>query len=157
MLELIHYYNPIMKPLQSITECGACDVIKRLAESEEQAFRRFRNFDWYIEQRRRTEKWLYDAFVQRGGKPNLTHPRYFVLGESELLQHGYGEKSAMIRIPLDAVDTAHVSFTVDDSMKLFLEEEQPRIWLKEEIKAHRCCTNGAYVEAQIWDLRYFEC
>ena len=156
MLELIHYYDSTMPPLRSITECCSGDVIKKLSDMDEQAFRRFHNLDWYVEQRKQTEKWLHNAFVQRGGKPTLMHPRYFVLGESELLHQGFGENAATIRIPLDTVDEAHVSFTLDDSMKLFLEEEQPRIWRKSEIIEQMRYAKGAYVEAQIWDLRYFD-
>lgn len=156
MLELIHYYDPTMPPLRSITECCSGDVIKKLSDMDGQAFHRFRNFDWYAKQRNQTEKWLYDAFVQRGGRPTLVHPRYFVLGESKLLRYGFGGNAATIRIPLDRVDGAHVSFTLDDSMKLFLDAEQPRIWLKDEIVEKMLSAKGAYVEAQIWDLRYFD-
>lgn len=156
MLELIHYYNSQMPPLQSITEDCSCEVVKQLVGMNGQAFRRFRNFDWYVKQRMQTEKWLYNAFWERGGKPALVNPRYFVLGESEMLLHGFGENVSTIRIPLDKVDGAHVSFTLDDSMKLFMDAEQPRIWLKDEIVEKMLSAKGAYVEAQIWDLRYFE-
>lgn len=156
MLELIHYYDPQMQPLKSITECYSCDVIRQLAGMNGQAFRRFRNFNWYVKHRIQTEKWLYDSFCERGGSPTLVYPRYFVLGESEMLRHGFGENIATIRIPLDKVSDKHVSFTLDDSMKVFMDEEQPHIWLKDEIIEKMLCAKGVYIEAQIWDLRYFD-
>jgi hypothetical protein len=37
----------------------------------------------YLKDRHRVEEWLYREFENKGKKPHLRHPLYFVLGEND--------------------------------------------------------------------------
>jgi len=168
-MDLIHYFNGNMRALHTVSD-GYCseDVLQILKSLTGRAFNRFRNYEWYIEQRVLTEKWLYESFLEIGGTPIIIHPRYFVLGESPYLCSCYGESVRQFRLPYDAVDETDISFTLNDSMKNYLDNNKV-IFTKSKLHdyAASCgmtiealardkAQHQEYIEAQIWNLRYFD-
>lgn len=155
---LVHYYDDRFPPLHSITESYSPELIGRLTNCDVPAFRRFSNWEWYIQHRIETEDALYDAFLRLGGKPSIRHPRYFVLGEHPELERAYGAHAASIRIPLDSIAPEHISFTEQDSMKLLLESDDMHLYSVQTLGfLKKAARDSTYIEAQIWDLSYFTC
>ncbi|MBF2004104.1 MAG: hypothetical protein IGS49_01155 [Chlorogloeopsis fritschii C42_A2020_084] len=74
----------------------------------------------YLEERRRVEAWLYEEFEEKGKKPYLKHPLYFVLGENDdfFQKNGFFSNAnpAKLRLPLSLFTSNMISFTYPDSM-----------------------------------------
>lgn len=68
----------------------------------------------YLQLRKKTEEKLKDLFIKNGGRPEVNHPSYFVLGESNWFK-GLSDSHQKIEIPLDQLDTLLVSITYPDS------------------------------------------
>ncbi|MBW4619612.1 MAG: hypothetical protein KME17_09670 [Cyanosarcina radialis HA8281-LM2] len=79
---ITHYYNAgsdILKNVCSQSDEVAEEFLSSLKESGKRAWLH----PGYLEERRRVEAWLYNEFVQKGKKPYLRNPLYFVLGEND--------------------------------------------------------------------------
>lgn len=165
---LTHYYNKNAEALLSISENACTSLINMLSQQEGKAYIRFKNYKWYLEQRNATEKWLYKSFIEKGGKPVITKPRYFTLGESPYLKTCFGVNVMEINISLNSVDEKDVSFTLDDSMAIQIDNKQKVVYTKKElfhIVKQKAITidefvkqkakENSYIEAQIWNTKYF--
>lgn len=116
---LTHYYNvgsDILKNVCSQPDEVAEEFLSSLKESGKRAWLH----PGYLEERRRVEAWLYNEFVQKGKKPYLRNPLYFVLGENDdfFQKNGFfsNENSVKLQIPLSLFSTDMISFTYPDSM-----------------------------------------
>ncbi len=126
---LTHYYRndkPPFRSLSYLTDNEAEHLCTALLEENPVAFRRFRNFQAYWQQRRRTDQWVRSEFEKKGGVPTEPYPQYLVLGTSSYIASlGEDDGYAEIRIPLTEFDPQEVSFTYSDCMvSLWLHEDQ---------------------------------
>lgn len=169
-LYIVNYCHPDCSPLFSITrlpEAEAYAAAKELAEQfKGTAIGRFADFHHYYPERIRTEKWLHERFVLLGGEPETEHPLYFVLNGSEYLDEWFG-RGNVTRIPLEAIDARHVSFTFGDSMAKMDRPERREPFRKEAlfemIEAYDGGIDGFfeeiarqwhYIEVQLWSDTY---
>jgi len=117
---LTYYYLSDRKPFQSISALPdeeAIQIMKSLCDDSKFGSR-FKEPEQYLKNRRGTEKWLYDCFVEKGGKPQNTFPISMVLGSSKWLVANMPDpaRHAEIHIPLSLFSEQDVSFTYPDSM-----------------------------------------
>ncbi len=139
----------------------------------------------YLEERREIEAWLYNDFTNKGKKPYLQHPLYFVFGEhDDLFQKGgffSSANPAKLSIPLSLFDSDMISFTYPDSMpsfniprtergEFYLKPFHGKVFTKDEIievvktyglpgnkwKVEEAWRYDRFIEAQIWDVRPIE-
>ena len=157
--------------MQSITrlpEAEAFAAAKELsAKFKGTAFVRFEDFVNYYPRRIRTEKWLYDCFIELGGQPANEHPLYFVLQGSEYL-NAWFNKGKATKIPLKEIQPEHISFTFGDSMAMMDKPDRKALFLMGklfEFISH--CNNFElfieniknkyiYIEVQLWNDKYIK-
>lgn len=128
-------------------------------------------FERYYQKRAATEKWLYNRFLEGGGRPKTMHPIYFVLGEHSGFQSFFGNQDK-ISIPLSHIDDMEVSFTPRDSMHLrSMGMTEGTVWNKKQF--FRMINDseksvgefifdlpglfhnpGSYIEVQLWNDAY---
>lgn len=181
---LTHYYeqgNIRLKNICNYDNDEAQAVLTNLSESGQRTWLH----PGYLEERREIESWLYNDFVNKGKKPYLRHPIYFVLGEhDDLFQKGGFFSSTnpiKLKIPLSLFDSEQISFTYPDSMPSFniprVERGKPylkpfhgQVFTKDEInevvqtyglpgdrwKVEEAWRYERFIEAQIWDVRPIE-
>lgn len=173
-LVITNYCDRRCSPLSSITRLPAQDaysLAKKLSQYTGPSFTSFsrfcdRDFDGYYQKRVRTEEWLYDSFIALGGKPQTAHPLYFVLGESSYLNRWY-EDGLEIKILLDDIDAAYVSFTFGDSMAKMDSKDRMDPFNKESLLSFIYETThdvisfldelnrqNRYIEVQLWNDSY---
>lgn len=169
---ILNYCSPGCEPLKSITqlnETNAYDFAKVLsANNSGTAFHRFVDFSNYYPKRIRTEKWLYDCFVNSGGKPTTSHPYYFVLHGSEYLNKWFGE-GKITKLILNDINTKDISFTFGDSMARMDNPERKDPFAKEkllelierydnniELFISNTCKDFNYIEVQLWNDIYLK-
>lgn len=74
----------------------------------------------YLKDRLRVEQWLYHEFKNKGKKPYLRHPLYFVRGENDdfFRKNGFfsDQEPAKLQLPLAIFNSDMISFTYPDSM-----------------------------------------
>lgn len=143
---------------------------------------RFKEPERYLQNRRRSEKWVRDEFIVKGGHPVLDYPIYFVLGESEwMLTHSPDlSLHREIKIQLSDFEEVDVSFTYPDSMisfwlgkekpaDLYLPEFHGKVFTRKEILAivdkegnpekdwqtYFPDSLAPYIEAQVWNFEPF--
>jgi hypothetical protein len=137
-----------------------------LGKNNGNAFYRFKDFINYYPRRIKTEKWLYNWFLELGGEPEIEHPLYFVLEESDYLNEWFN-KGKVIKIPLSIIDEKHISFTIGDSNVIYHEENRRNPFLKNElikiIEEHTGKIGNIlgemeikYIECQLWNKKYLE-
>lgn len=170
-LKISHYYSDEFKPFYNILNSNKEDsnhLLEMLKSNPNKAYNRFRNYDWYIEQREKTENWLYSEFVKLGGTPKSLHPLYFVLGESKYLKSCYGDTARVKSLYLHQVDTNEISFTLEDSLSIFVSKESHKkvytySGLFEELGANnesisrrvvQLYEQRKYIEVQVWNPIY---
>ncbi|MGV2831838.1 hypothetical protein [Myxosarcina sp. GI1(2024)] len=79
---ITHYYSQssdILKNICSQPDDEAGELLRNLKESG----KRIWLHPGYLEERCQVEAWLYKEFINKGKKPHLKHPLYFVLGECD--------------------------------------------------------------------------
>lgn len=162
--------NNNCQPVKSITQLSkdqAFDMAKKLHSNAYcTGFRRFGDdFSDYYHFRLKVESWLYDSFVRAGGKPEISHPFYFVLDESHDFYQIFGE-GISTKIRLGEIAKEHISFTFGDSMATFEKEgystplftlaELKKMLGKQSISQFIESIKEQYViiEAQLWSDRY---
>jgi hypothetical protein len=127
---LTHYYKRGTQPFRSLSELSDNEAIQIMAELyDDSPFGvRFKDPAQYMRNRRQTERWVREAFIAKGGRPQAAYPIPMVLGASKwMVKHApdpdaHGE----IRIPLSALTEYDVSFTYPDSMiSLWFGREKP--------------------------------
>ena len=117
---LTHYYLSSNKPFQSLsalTDEEAIRIMEKLGDDTNFG-ECFKNPRQYLQNRRASEQWVYDAFVAKGGKPQAAYPISMVLGSSKWLVDNAPDpdKHAEIRVPLSLFSEYDISFTYPDSM-----------------------------------------
>jgi hypothetical protein len=127
---LTHYYVRGTEPFQSLSALSDAEAVRIMAGLYDETLFgvRFRDPAQYLQHRRRTEQWVRDEFIAKGGRPQADYPIPMVLGDSKWLvkQAPIPEAHAEIRIPLSAFTNYDVSFTYPDSMvSLWLSREKP--------------------------------
>ena len=169
-LELVHYCHPDCEPLKNIMRLPreeAFAMARQMAEAhpETTAFYRFADFDNYYALRESQDRYLYECFKELGGIPEEEHPLSFVIEGSNYLKEWFGNGTE-IRLPLRAIDSCDVSFTVGDSgaeygkngsVELHTKEElQKRIGQSGGFEAFMQESGKHYVEVQLWSDRYIK-
>ncbi len=170
-LYLVNYYHANCTPLKSITQLPKKEAFalaeKLYEESPCRAHRRFGpGFEHYYSLRLEAEEWLYHHFVSMGGKPEVEHPYYFTLQQSETLMSNFGD-GRQIKLPLAAIGDFDASYTFGDSIAMMDSPGKRPPFLKAELLEHIFSQNNsvetflggiqekcAYIEAQIWTDRY---
>ena len=126
--------------------------------------------DEYLEQRQNIERWIYRQLLQKGGNPTSRVPVYMILGDSPSgeydIRADIQKDAAELRIPIEVLDLAAITFTFPDSMyKLTLDENgnildddrtnTPIVYMYDEIEAvmrkYERFLDVYYVEAQVWN------
>ncbi len=110
---LTHYYRPFSRPFLSLSDLPEPElsrVLDQIAEHEPLPYRLTQPD--YLPLRRRIEARMRTRFVEKGGRPDRQHPRYFVLGEFSRWE---SDQSCKVQIPLRSVPACSVSFTLTDS------------------------------------------
>ncbi len=176
---ITHYYrrgSPPFRSLSSLPDDEAVEIMCRLADDTPFG-ERFKDPLGYLANRRRSEAWVREAFIKKGGKPRLVYPVYCVLGESQWLVKNSPDKSfhQEIRIDLAAFNPGDVSFTYPDSMisywldhdrssEFYMPEFHGKVFTRQEILAivdHMGNPESdwgsklpprlaPYIEAQVW-------
>lgn len=124
---LTHYYHQKDKPFQSLSaleKSAAIDIISSLHNREGWVYRRFSQPEQYLQQRKETEAWVKQAFIQKGGKPKTDYPQYFVVNRSIWIEEGFNQQSLHVSIPISVLNPEQVSFTFPDSMVSYWLREQ---------------------------------
>jgi hypothetical protein len=118
-MRLTHYHHQDEPPFQNLSALSAAEVLRVIEQLRHRSglvYRRFRDPVQYLQQRRSTEHWLREAFIQQGGKPQSAYPHYFVVGRSSWIEVGYEGQYRMVQMSIDAFPAETVSFTYPDSM-----------------------------------------
>jgi hypothetical protein len=178
---LTHYHGADSRPfptLSALPDREAIAIMERMFREHEGnvLFERFRDPATYLRERRETEAWVRAAFVAKAGKPVAAHPIAMVLGRSPFLERHCPPDAHQVRIPLSSLDEDDVSFTFPDSMEsyfhwrdrsdYFLPEYHGKVFTRSEILAlveargmpeeswdvKLPPDQGAYIEAQVWNL-----
>jgi hypothetical protein len=116
---LTHYHHPnksAFQSLSSLPDSEALRVIVSLQNFAGAVYRRFRDPEKYLMNRRATEVWLQQEFIKKGGQPLADYPQYFVVGRSAWIEEGYNNQFEMVQLPITDLHTAQISFTYPDSM-----------------------------------------
>ncbi|MDM9380264.1 hypothetical protein QUB80_06050 [Chlorogloeopsis sp. ULAP01] len=178
---ITHYYEQGSDILKNI--CSHADEVAEviLADLKETGKRAWLH-PGYLEERRTVEAWLYDEFENKGKKPYLKHPLYFVLGENDdfFQKHGFFSNANpdKLRLPLSLFTSDMISFTYPDSMpslaiatlergKAYRKPFHGKVFTLEEIndivqtyglpgdkwKYEDYWRYDRFIEVQIWDDR----
>lgn len=168
-LMLVNYCHPDCQPLKNIMRLPrdeAFGLAKELAAAhpETTAFYRFADFDNYYGLREAQDRYLYNGFIAKGGKPETEHPLSFVLEGSRYLSDWFGN-GIETRIPINTVDEKHISFTLGDSGAEYGRNGSVEVLTLSDLKALFAGQDGDYsrflhsvgkhyVEAQLWSDAY---
>lgn len=169
-LKLVNYCYPDMKPLRNIMRLPKDDAFKyaeQLAKShpDTTAFGRFADFINYYELRLNQDNYLYNKFIEIGGKPEETHPLSFVIEGSDYLNEWFGF-GTIIEIPLKLIKPEHISFTLGDSGAEYQRNGEVGLLSLDEFRKLLESQTGDYndflksigkfyVEVQVWSDEYF--
>src|SRR5687767_9827981 len=125
---ITHYHLPDRKPFLSLSDLPEEKLAIVLAELRDNAQRgeTKRGFaSWYIEERKKTEVFLRQEFIKKGGKPQRQYPIYFVLGKSDC-QKRMDPVQVEIQLKLADIPSELISFTYPDSMAtMVLRDDLP--------------------------------
>jgi hypothetical protein len=130
---LTHYHHQNDDPFQNLSALAdeeALSVISNLRDREGRVYRRFRNPEQYLKQRREAESWVRQEFIEKGGQPASAYPHYFVVERAKWIEEGYSGNSCVIQFPVSAFQSEQVSFTYPDSMISY--------WLKSQTNQVFC-------------------
>jgi hypothetical protein len=175
-LYITNYSDKRCSPLSSITRLPiqeAYSLAKKFSQYTSTSFTSFSrfsdsDFDGYYRKRIRTEEWLYNSFVELGGKPQNTQPLYFVLGESSYLNDWF-EYGINTKLLLKHIDPTHISFTFGDSMSKMDSPDRMNLFNKESLLNFILKSTddvasflkdldkqNKYIEVQLWNDTYLE-
>jgi hypothetical protein len=127
-VKLTHYHHENDDPFQNLSSLAdkeALNVMLNLRERVGSVYRRFRNPEQYLKQRREAESWVRQEFIKKGGQPVSAYPHYFVIERAKWIEEGYSGESGILQFPVSAFQPEQVSFTYPDSMISY--------WLKSQI------------------------
>jgi hypothetical protein len=180
---LTHIYQRGAEPFQSLSalcDAEALQIMAGLYIEGSAYWGRFEQPQEYLQMRRRTESWLRQAFIAKGGKPRLSYPIYFMVGKPPWLERAADPatvaSTVQIQVPVSIFEEGDISFTYPDSMVTMLMENlkdpemyQPdyhgKLFTLTEIRAivavKRLPDEGwetrvpdhlaHYIEAQVWN------
>ena len=177
---LTHYYMPGTPPFRSLSalpEDEAIRIMESLYDEHSLVMVRFKNPRQYLQDRKRSEQWVREAFIRKGGKPQDCYPHYMVLGESKWIVRATGNPDPpKLCIPLSAFAEGDVSFTYPDSMisfwfgsekpaEYFMADYHGVVFTRSEIltivarkgmpedawESHLPDELAPYIEAQVWN------
>ncbi|MDF2986631.1 MAG: hypothetical protein K0R50_2141 [Eubacterium sp.] len=175
-LYITNYCDRRCKPFSSITRLSTKDaysLAKTLSQYTGTSFTSFsrfseKDFDGYYKKRKRTEEWLYNSFVESGGKPKNVHPLYFVLGESRYLNQWF-ENCIKTQLLLRDIDPSDISFTFGDSMSKMDSQDRMNPFNKDSLLKfiyettedvilflNELNRQNRYIEVQLWNDSYLE-
>ena len=164
---LFHYYNKEDGPFRSISRLSITEsyFLHNKLKDDNKRFAGNRD-EQYLSRRRKIEENIRRMLIAKGGKPKITKPHYFVLGECKWLLEWYPEGES-ICVPIDLIIEKEISFTYGDSFPTFYHEDgkpyRKQVFLLSEL--HRIIktygmpqivnpngVNGPdrYIEAQLW-------
>ena len=166
-LYITHYYYPGTDPWQNIMhlpEQEAFRVAGELAAAhpETTSFGRFADFVNYYPRRKAADEYVRNAFIRMGGKPKLSNPFAFVLGDCEYLRNWF-DSSDKIVLDLTDIPDEQVSFTLGDSCAIITQGHEPKVLTKKmlsegieecgslEAFCKKSLGKYAYVEVQLWE------
>jgi hypothetical protein len=121
-LYLYHYFDIFNGPFKNLSELNVVDakIIQDNISKNKIGFAAQRN-DNYIERRFELENMAYNIFISKGGKPKSKFPHYFVVEECNWLESWY-ENSNYIKINIENINKAEISFTYGDLFPTFSEK-----------------------------------
>lgn len=161
---IVHYSRG--EPFRSITEVSQeklPGVLNQLNESNSWGLSRFSDPE-YLHRRIQVEQTIRNAFIAKGGGPELNHPIYFFLGNNAEFEKHKGNVG--YRIDLNDVPENAVSFTYGDSMFSLCANYRQK--LGDEYQSHLCSqiyrsdeleslfsaasavTQKLHIECQLW-------
>lgn len=164
---LIHYFFPGTDPWKNIMllpEEEAFSMAKELSSKhpDSACFGRFADFENYYPVRKETDAYVRERFVELGGKPALSNPYAFTLGECNYLKDWFSDGDKIV-FDLTEVPDDQISFTMGDSCALIMRGQKPEVLTKAMLLdgIHSCGDSLAeflkklpegfgYVEAQLW-------
>jgi len=173
-LHITNYCDKRCTPMSSITRLPikeAYSQAKKLSQYTGTSFTSFsrfsdKDFDGYYKKRIRTEEWLYNSFIGLGGKPENTHPLYFVLGENRYLNDWF-ENGIKTKLLYSDIEPADISFTFGDSMSKMDSDDRMSPFNKESLLNFINETTydvisflieldkqNRYIEVQLWNDIY---
>jgi hypothetical protein len=113
---ITHYYEEERGPLKSVSALpreDAREVIRKITALNE-GFSNNRP-PAYIDWRLDVEDWLLKGFKEKGGKPAIKCPHYFVLGHCDWLLSWY-KNGRSLKVNLQDIPPSQITFTYPDSM-----------------------------------------
>jgi hypothetical protein len=137
---LLHFYRSGTKPFQSLSVLPDADAVQRMKNLYVEGsifWERFKDPPLYLRARRQIERWLWEEFRAKGGKPRETCPLYLVLGRPlwtlRVADAATTATTDEIRVPLSLFQECDISFTYPDSMvsTLLAKERNPEYFLPE--------------------------
>ncbi len=171
---LTHYHLPDRQPFLTLSDLDGPEqdkVLKELRLKTERGESRRMFADWYMEERKKTESFLREGFVKKGGKIERQFPIYFVLGRSEANKAMVPEMKELT-LALDSIPREFISFTYPDSMATLALDNDPyykqpyngQVFTFDELievvgqfgypkdEIAKCSMFGYpnYIEAQVW-------
>ena len=167
-LHIVNYCHRNCTPLLNIMRLPkdeAFSLAHKMAEQNKDttAFYRFADFENYYPERLKTDKLLYDRFIELGGKPVQEHPLSFVLQGSDFLD-GWFDRGIVTTIPLSRINSDYISFTYGDSMSTLKMQGEFTMLTKDMLLKAISDYDGTpedfltyiadrynYIEVQVWD------
>jgi len=167
-LQIVNYCHPNCKPLQNIMRLPkekAFDLAYAMAEQNKNAtaFYRFADFESYYPERLKTDKLLFERFIELGGKPLQEHPLSFVLQGSDYLNEWF-DCGTVTKVSLKCIPSDCISFTYGDSQSTLKRCGDFTMLTKDMLFKAISDFNGTieeflsdvvnryhYIEAQVWD------
>ncbi|MEM7773630.1 MAG: hypothetical protein AAF327_24380 [Cyanobacteria bacterium P01_A01_bin.37] len=133
---LTHYHHEDDAPFQTLSALSnedALNVISKLSDRAGLVYRRFREPEQYLKQRREAESWVRQSFINKGGKPVSAYPHYLVVERATWIEEGYNGHSRAIQFPVSAFQPEQVSFTYPDSMiSYWLQSQSDQVFYRSE-------------------------
>jgi hypothetical protein len=133
---LTHYYHKNDNPFQNLSSLAdekALSVISNLRDRAGAVYRRFRNPEQYLMQRREAENWVRREFIKKSGQPASVYPHYFVIERARWIEAGYNGESLALQFPVSAFQPEQISFTYPDSMiSYWLKSQTDQVFYRSE-------------------------
>lgn len=111
---LYHYFEKGRLPFLSITALP----MNKAKETLEKLNTGLPDIEFFLSCRYEMEKNVRDQFIAIGGKPVLSAPIYFTLGENKNMTTWF-KNPDFIRIPIEEFDMDKISFTYGDMFPVF--------------------------------------
>jgi len=142
-MKLTHYFSDIKNDKNNSLFVNITDyneeiqnnISKTLAQQHGRALERFKNYETYYLKRKETENWLRNGYETLFGFPPKENPFYFVFGESKTLFEDFGNNVGVLQIELDTVDTQDITLTLGDSIGVYFNNPNKKLYTISEFLA----------------------